>query len=442
MQEATVYSIAELMEKREECAAAGDYAGAKRANREIMEREMAEGCEKVHYYPPRLQLEHNNTCNARCIMCSHFFTQNDHPLFMGEEQKGRIRPLLPYLEKITLHGVGEPLAHPEIADYIEWYHSYGIRVGCNTNLSVMNEKLARAIHKAFTGISISCDGASRETYEGIRRGLSFDRFCENARMLRSFGSGLKMRMHTVAMRQNLPELPDLVRLAHELGCSHITIVDLSPQDFLDNRKDSAGRYLATAQKYIGEAVRTAEELGISISYPRVLMELKPEHTAAEEEKEMAAFPRFPSEAFGEELKEKFRNLELFELFFPAEYEDLTAESGYHCEGICDYFAAEPYIDVRGNLFLCCIDWMHSLGNLGEQPFEEIWNGRIYRGLRRLFRNGDIPRYCRGCLFLRNKMFTPHIRVTDMDRGFFDNAFDGEVRRRIRERLESHAVHSS
>ena len=80
----------------------------------------------------------------------------------------------------------------------------------------MSEELAKEIHNSFYSITFSCDACTKETYENIRKGLSFDKFIENVKLLRSFGDKLPMRMSTVAMRQNLHELPGIVRLAAEL----------------------------------------------------------------------------------------------------------------------------------------------------------------------------------------------------------------------------------
>ncbi len=422
-----------LVELREQYKKEGNWAEVKKANRRIMEEDQREQCGAVHYYPPRLQIEHSNICNAQCIMCSHFFTQNHKARFADEVFQEKVRPLLPYVEKITLHGVGEPLAHPQIAAFIEWYHSYGIRVTCNTNMAYMDEHLAGAIHQAFQSITISCDGCSKEVYEGIRKGLSFEKMKANARMLRRYGNQLNMRMHTVAMRQNLAELPGIVRLAAELGCCHITIVDMTPQGFLENQKDAPGNYAAVFQKYLQEAAREAERAGIGIAYPQVPVDAKGRGLAWEQ-KEISRYPLFPSQDFQDRLKEKYRALSLDGNTISALEEDFARASGYRCRGICDYFAEEPYIDLNGDVFLCCVNWLHSLGNLNQLPFEEIWNGRLYQKLRGMFAQGELPKYCKGCIFLRNQMFTPKITVEKMNREFWDSAFDQAVAKVIEERL--------
>ena len=407
-------------------------------NRRTFEDEISEKQTAVHYYPLRLQIEHSNICNAQCIMCSHYFTRNSHPKYVDFSLLERLKTILPYVEKITLHGVGEPLAHPRIAEFIEFYHDQGIRVGCNTNLSFMDKRLAEAIHEAFSSIVISCDGAEKETYEGIRKGLSFERFLNNARILRQTGEHLKMRMHTVAMRQNLEELPKIVQLAASLGCSHVTIVDLTTQEFLGNEKDAIRHYPKAAGHYLSLAREMAEREGISIVLPEGYVQTRVSgETMGAEKKLMKSSPFFPGREHQDALQKKFAELSLHTMNIRAEETDFLRPGNYHCNGICDYFAAEPYIDVNGNVFMCCVNWLHCLGNIYEQSFEEIWNNGLFRGIRKIFYDGRIPIYCQGCLFLRTGMFAPNIRVTDMDKEFYNSVLDETVARTIRERLDEY-----
>ena len=81
---------------------------------------------------------------------------------MDDSLEERIAPLLKHVKRILLQGSGEPLAHPHIARYIDKYADLGIEVTCNTNLSIMNEALAKAIGRAFKKIHISCDGCSSD----------------------------------------------------------------------------------------------------------------------------------------------------------------------------------------------------------------------------------------------------------------------------------------
>ena len=69
---------------------------------------MAEKKTEVSFYPVNLQLEHTDKCNAQCVMCSHYFTRNHGTAFAGEGVQNEVEKILPYVEKVTLQGMGEP----------------------------------------------------------------------------------------------------------------------------------------------------------------------------------------------------------------------------------------------------------------------------------------------------------------------------------------------
>ena len=59
-----------------------------------------------------------------------------------------------------------------------------VKLTTNTNLSILTDNIVRMINEAFVNIRVSCDGCSKDIYEGIRRELSFDRLVANLEKLR------------------------------------------------------------------------------------------------------------------------------------------------------------------------------------------------------------------------------------------------------------------
>ena len=204
-------------------------------------------------------------------------------------------------------GFGEPFLHPDILRFIRLYHSYGIRLTATTNGSVMTEELAEMIHKAFYSITVSCDACTKETFESIRGGLDFEKFKENVRLLRSFGKKLPMRMSTVAMRQNLHELPGIVRLAAELGFDLIIISDITTQELMRNLGDSIKCFPAAASHYLLEAEKAAKECGIQIQYPEYILITRAGIPFEEEQEILKGMKRFPSQETAEEMYGSMRS---------------------------------------------------------------------------------------------------------------------------------------
>jgi radical SAM protein with 4Fe4S-binding SPASM domain len=62
-----------------------------------------------------------------------------------------------------------------------------------------------------------------------------------------------------------------------------------------------------------------------------------------------------------------------------------------------------YVTANGNCLPCCISPFATtdydslqMGNLFEQPFEEIWNGERYRAWRAALMSDAPPLACQGC----------------------------------------------
>jgi len=422
----------ELIRHQEHYISEQKWCAVKQINVFLMELDNFEKKTIVSYYPRNLQVEHTNICNAQCIMCTHYFNKNHNGKFVDNDFVEQIKPILPYLERITLHGIGEPFLHPNIIEYIRLYSSYDVKLTAVTNGSVMSPELAEEIHKSFYSITFSCDACTKETYEKIRKGLSFEKFKENAKLLRSYGTALPMRMSTVAMRQNLHELPGIVRLAAELGFDLLIISDVTTQELMGNMQDSIKCFPATAAYYINEAAKVAKEVGIEIQYPEYIFEFEGNKDLMEEQAELDSMPKFKEDSFAEELYEMYKKSDFFEPIIKATKDNFVVESGYECDGICDFVLERPYLNIKGDINLCCTNWMHIVGNIiDSKSFEDIWNGEIYQGIRSLFYNGKIPKFCVGCIFLRNDIMTNRIDLKNLDKAFYHHNYDEEVEKLMR-----------
>src|SRR5947209_12911461 len=174
--------------------------------------------------PRYAQLEPVGQCNLRCQMCPIQFRRDGPPhgppAFMKFEVFTRLIDQMPQLRDLHLQGLGEPMMHPRFADFVAYATRRGIRVTTNSNLTLLNATRAeRCVTSGLDTIHVSIDGASAQVYERIRVRARLSRVLGNIGMIRDarerLGSALPhLRMVAVVMRQNLHELPELVRLAH------------------------------------------------------------------------------------------------------------------------------------------------------------------------------------------------------------------------------------
>src|SRR5581483_9244020 len=130
--------------------------------------------------PSYAQLEPVGQCNLRCRMCPIQFRRDGPPYgppaFMAFEAFTRLLDEFPAVRELQLQGLGEPMMHPRFFDMVEHASARGIRVGTNTNLTLLNSARAeRCVSSGLAELHASLDGATAETYERIRVRAYFDR---------------------------------------------------------------------------------------------------------------------------------------------------------------------------------------------------------------------------------------------------------------------------
>ena len=144
----------------------------------------------------------------------------------------RLIDQFPDLEELQLQGLGEPMMHPRFFDMVAHAVRRGIRVGTNTNLTLLNARRAELCVTSGLGeLHASIDGATAAVYDRIRVRADFERIITNLERLVETRARLasetpRIRMVVVAMRQNIHELPDLVRLAHRLAINEVFVQHL------------------------------------------------------------------------------------------------------------------------------------------------------------------------------------------------------------------------
>src|SRR3712207_112994 len=121
----------------------------------------------------------------------------------------------------------------------------GVRMGFNTNGTLLTPARSRELIEAGLGwLHVSLDGATAATYEGVRDGSDFALVRRNVLALvatrrRLARENPDLSLVFVAMRRNIGELQDVVRLAGEWGVGRLWVQNLS-HSFSDT--DPAGAY--------------------------------------------------------------------------------------------------------------------------------------------------------------------------------------------------------
>ncbi|MFH1401635.1 MAG: radical SAM protein [Parcubacteria group bacterium] len=171
-------------------------------------------------FPLHLDIESTNACNLKCPMCGRnwmkekigYINWNLFTKIIDEAAKY-------HLPSVKFNYRGEPLLHPDIAKMIKYAKDKGIlEVQFNTNGFLLSEKKAEELIDAgLDRIIFSFDGATKKTYEKIRKGSNYERVINNIKNLVSLRNekGLKRpltRVQMVKMSINEKEVEDFIRM--------------------------------------------------------------------------------------------------------------------------------------------------------------------------------------------------------------------------------------
>jgi radical SAM protein with 4Fe4S-binding SPASM domain len=174
------------------------------------------GRSAVPALPVEYIVETTAKCNLYCPMCpreSHPQPKEDMADAIFERLIGESGPTA---EHMMLIGLGEPLLDPKIFDRIGHCSRHGISVLLSTNGTLLDERAAaRLLDSPLDHLTLSFDGATRESFEFYRKGARFEKVRDNfvrfARMKHERRSRLQLVVQMVRMERNAAEADDFVR---------------------------------------------------------------------------------------------------------------------------------------------------------------------------------------------------------------------------------------
>ncbi|MDT8717345.1 radical SAM protein [Clostridium sp. 19966] len=159
-------------------------------------------------------------CNFRCAHCYAGDVTNSNSELTYDEIKTIINNLsIPGVETIAFYG-GEPLMRKDIEDIVGFCSSKGIATYIVTNGYYISNKIKALLERGLSGVAVSIDGASEETYRKIRGINSFKLIKDNFKILSSLN--VKDRViNFVMMKENIFEVTDIIDYALEVGATRI-----------------------------------------------------------------------------------------------------------------------------------------------------------------------------------------------------------------------------
>lgn len=281
-------------------------------------------------YPKVLSICLTTRCNLRCFICRR---EGHRAQDLEFSKLPLLRNAVRNASVIDLTGWGECLLYPKFEEVLRYLYSLNGRKGLiqiTTNGTLLSAKLAHLLSGRLHRLVVSLNAASAGTYNRDMRHGDFGKTLASVREFLGSLDGpdrAKVVFHFVAHAGNFREIPDFVRLAHDMGVPTVNI-----GQYLVDIAEHSGFTLLNVREEYNEVVGGAEGLGRELG--------------------IAVFAR----RFGGERPR------------PAS----------QCRDPYD----SCFIEADGMVGPCCFCGAYRIGNAFEAGFEAVWFGDEYRRLRR------------------------------------------------------------
>lgn len=136
-------------------------------------------------FPKRIILESTNYCNLRCPSCLTGMRYRNTFGYMAFGLFAKIVDEISQNEEthfISLQGGGEPLLHPQLFHFLSYLNEKkpSIKSQLSTNATLLDKKNAiQVLSSSLKEIIFSVDGYTKETYEKLRKGATYEVVIEN-----------------------------------------------------------------------------------------------------------------------------------------------------------------------------------------------------------------------------------------------------------------------
>jgi radical SAM protein with 4Fe4S-binding SPASM domain len=260
----------------------------------------------------------------------------------------RISPKLMFFD---LTGIGENLMNKEFLQIIKYMKSKNVTITFATNATLLTEKISRVLIKNNIDIIfISIDGATKKTYEKIRKGANFDEVKANVIEFRKLKEKLKknkpkLMIRFLASNWNVEEMPMMVDLAKELGVNGMSITNMNSPPEEEHLRANKERFNELANITKEKGKKEGLEIDIGFSKKRPINQCN-----------------------------RAKN-----------------SMNITCEGFvlpcCFINQGGQYKEIKEK---------YNFGNVWETNIKKIWNSKAYKKFRKDIKKGLAPSICKDC----------------------------------------------
>jgi pyrroloquinoline quinone biosynthesis protein E len=302
-----------------------------------------------YFLPLSIDIEPNTKCNLACKFCQVPGWERAKINDMSIQLFEKVLDQFPTLLIIKLQGMGEPLLNPYLFDMIKMASDRNCLVYTTINGTLLNEgNIKKIVESDLIAVTISLDGAKKETFESIRGNANFEKVISSTKkLLRSRKGKLpEINVWMVISSDNYQEIPEMIKLCKDIGVDNLTV----QLEMYSYGKDS-----------IHEKIM--------------------EHRI-KEDSNFEAYKRQCTEL----AKREKMNFQFHQTSFDKHHP-------------CLWPWTSLYVSAEGKIVPCCRigdpDVIH-FGSIQEKRIKEIWNSDEYNQFRNAIKSNRIRSFCRQC----------------------------------------------
>ena len=319
--------------------------------------------------PRSIYIEPTSRCNELCQQCPRTLLSREDDRDLSFDNFRYIVDQFPVLDRVVLHGLGEPLLNKDLPRMIRYLKERGTYVLFNSNGIALTAKRGQSLIDAgLDEYRLSMDGSTREMYARVRGIDAFDKIWRNihafiALQKEQNASKPSVSLWFTAMKENLHELPGLIDLAVEHGVPEVHLQRLVyfEQGLAQSKQALFRRSTPEELALVHRCEQICKERGIIFS---------------------AAGATTPLES-------------------------LVRDFGDRPWSGCRRPYTLTYITSSGNILSCCFaPFGHRsakeyreervLGNIFQEPIAAIWSGERYQAFRQAFESTHPSKHCSQC----------------------------------------------
>lgn len=341
---------------------------AKNSNILENELEIAQKAVKLKSKVRKLIVSLTNQCNLDCTMC---IAQKTPKQEISDKVKEEIKSQFPYLQKINWMG-GEVFLYPGFKELMNEAAKHPLEQEITTNGLLIDEGTAAKLIENRVKLMISIDGATKEVYEGIRRGARFELLIQRLKMFNELRDkidpGYCVAMNVVVTRSNYHQIKAITEFAGKYKFNNINIMLISENRNNENifSYDPDDEVLCQVSKALDEARESCEKYGIEFNN-NITKEIT-------------------------EINNKMKT------GIAVQYDENPLKADKGKTGNKNVICLAPWetlnISMTGEVSprahcLC----KNVIGNLNESSLEEVWNGERMVRYRQQIVSGNIEKVC-------------------------------------------------